>query len=459
MKEQLIHNKKLPIPSFFQVYNFGGGNGDKDREIVYAELTEDTPALVNYFYINNSFKHLFQNKLFDCASSKFTRVGDLYNFIRKQLIKKGEIYSNYTSKVFDFNNKIFLLDSGAFSIVKYAAKEVDYDISKFKSLLFKYIVEYYDFANQLKFDLVVGFDLGGKYTEKDGEKNDSKLLKFLDGINEKQIHDEINELTIKYLKEHPNYYPHLLITVHGNNPHDFENNILDTIRLETKYNYKFWGYAIGGLASSKKLDKAWFDGADFTTVSSKLKDVIAPAVASKLLRKYIGDRYIHALGCGGYPSILLNYFNGANSFDAASPVRRVGDGNEASTKIVFDSTPSKESFSKYFIGGINMNGEEREHKCGYIKLNEVPDNLQMCGCPACLEAKNIHNIKLLYSLKSKDNEANYFSRQLIGLHAVWQHRNLCSQASSFSSIFDFSKVYTNKLYKDLAEIQKFINKF
>lgn len=40
-----IHNKKLPIPSFFQVYNFGGGRGDKDREIVYSEFTKDTPGI------------------------------------------------------------------------------------------------------------------------------------------------------------------------------------------------------------------------------------------------------------------------------------------------------------------------------------------------------------------------------------------------------------------------------
>lgn len=46
-----LNNKKLPVPSFFQVYNFGGGNGDKDREIVYANLTADTPALLNYYYI------------------------------------------------------------------------------------------------------------------------------------------------------------------------------------------------------------------------------------------------------------------------------------------------------------------------------------------------------------------------------------------------------------------------
>lgn len=118
-----LNNKRLPIPSFFQVYNFGGGNGDKDREIVYAELTGNIPALVNYYYINNKFPYQFHSKLFN-NTDNFDTVGDLYNFIRKKLIEKGEIYSGYKSAKFDFNDKVFLLDSGAFNIIKYLAEDV-----------------------------------------------------------------------------------------------------------------------------------------------------------------------------------------------------------------------------------------------------------------------------------------------------------------------------------------------
>ena len=49
---------------YSQFYNFGGGNGDKDREIIYAEFSEDTPALINYYYINNEYPHIFSNKIF-----------------------------------------------------------------------------------------------------------------------------------------------------------------------------------------------------------------------------------------------------------------------------------------------------------------------------------------------------------------------------------------------------------
>lgn len=177
-----VHGKKLPVPSFFQVYNYGGGNGDKDREVVYSEFTENTPALINYYYINNKIPHLFQSHSFDDLSGYGT-IGDIYNDIRKKLIKKGEIYSGYTSPEYDFNQKVFLLDSGAFSIVKYIANKVDFDITKFNIEIVKQMKEYYDFADQLKIDLVVAFDLGGKYTEKNGEKADKNLMNFLSNLN------------------------------------------------------------------------------------------------------------------------------------------------------------------------------------------------------------------------------------------------------------------------------------
>ena len=454
-----VHSKKLPIPSFFQVYNFGGGNGDKDREIVYSEFTEDTPALINYYYINNEYPHIFSNKIFNNVTDKYSNVGDLYNDIRKMLISKGEIYEKYPSPEYDFNKKVFLLDSGAFNIIKYIAKESDYNIEKFMNALPNHMDRYYEFANKLKFDIVVGFDLGGKYTEKDGEKDDDKLVNFLSSIDEDFINNVILEHTIKYLKNNPSYYPLVLATVHGKTPEKYAENTCFILSLEEKYGINFWGFALGGIASAKQLDDSWFGDIDFKPVGNKpFKDTVAPAVAAKIVRRLIGDRPIHALGCGGYPSIILNYFNGATSFDAASPVRRVGDGNEASTKIVFNPQPSKESFSKYFMGGINFDGTIREGKCGYIKLNEVPDETKMCGCKACEVAGNIHTIKLLYSLKSISNEANYFSRQLIGLHAVMQHRKLCEVASKFRTVDELCNDYNNDLFSGLLYIHKEINK-
>ena len=449
-----VHGKRLPIPSFFQVYNYGGGNGDKDREIVYAELTGDTPALINYYYINNNIPHSFQSHAFDDLSS-YSKIGDVYNDIRNMLIKKGEIYNGYKPKKYDFNSKVFLLDSGAFNIVKYVAKKVNYKFDKFLDELIIQMKEYYNFANNLKIDIVVSFDLGGKYTEKDGESSDVELKKFFNAMNTDEVNNILLEETIKYLKDNPDYYPNVLATIHGDLQEDYKKCTEFVLSLEKKHSYKFWGFALGGIASYKKLDKSWYKDIDFNETGKKdYISTVGPARAAKIVRGLIADnRPIHALGCGGYPNIATNYFSGATSFDAASPVRRVGDGNEKSTKYVFSTTsPSDAKFSKYFVGGINSNNTLRKEPCQYIDINLVDDKMDLCGCDVCKEANNVNRIKKLYSIKATDSEANYFSRQLMGLHAVRQHRKLCEVISNYSSIQDFSKDYPNNLNLGLVII-------
>lgn len=448
-----IHGKELPIPSFFQVYNYGGGNGDKDREIVYAELTGDTPALINYFYINNNYPHLFSSRYFDNAT-EFDSVGDLYNEIRRRLIEeKHEIFSEYNSPDFDFKNKVFLLDSGAFSILKHIASSVNYDTALFEQEIVGHMKSYYDFADALKFDIVVGFDLGGKYTEKDGEKQNPKLVRFLHNLDKEKINKLLIEESIKYLKQNPNYYPHVLATVHGNTPEEYSDCVDFVLDLESEYNYKFYGFALGGIASYKQVDSSWYQDIDYSRTGKRgIIETVTPARAIKIVRDKAGDRYIHALGCGGYPNIAMNYFSGATSFDAASPVRRVGDGGLPSTRIVFDPTPTKVAFSKYFTGGINFDGTMRNYPCKYIKLNEVDSALEMCGCPACQEAGSVLRIKELYAMKEKDNEANYFSRQLMGLHAVMQHKKLCETTASFNTMSEFCEAYPSELNQKLSII-------
>lgn len=297
--------------------------------------------------------------------------------------------------------------------------------------------------------------MGGKYTEKDGEKSNKKLNKFLSQIDADEFNNSLLELTAKYLKEHPDYYPKILATVHGETSTKYKENTQHILKLEKRYDIRFWGFALGGIASYKQVDNSWYDDIDLRKIGKKdFISTITPARACRIVRELVGDRPIHALGCGGYNNIPLNYYCGATSFDAASPVRRVGDGNLASTKIVFNPTPSKESFSKYFVGGINSDGTLRSGFPKYIKLNEVPDTMKLCGCPACDKAKNVHNIKKLYSMKSEDSEANYYSRQLIGLHAVYQHKKLCETISKYKTINQFAAQYKNEFTLGLEYIYK-----
>lgn len=456
MKNFDVHGKLLPAPSFFQVYNYGGGNGDKDREIVYAELTKDTPALVNYYYINNRYPHRFQSRAFDQVS-KYSRIGDLYNDIRQMLIyKKGEIYREYTSRPYDFNSKVFLLDSGAFNIVKQIAAATDYNGSEFESVLIQHMKDYYDFADRLKIDLVVSFDLGGKYTKKDNENTNRKLNGFLGSIDADKINNRLLEETVKYLAEKHSYYPYVLAAVHGATRADYDACMDHILELEKKYSYSFWGFALGGIASYRQADPSWYQDINFRQIGKRgFVETVTPARACRTVRAKAGTRPIHALGCGGYPNIAMNYFCGATSFDTASPVCRVGDGSAESTKLVYDARPhDKVAFSKYFVGGINADGTLRAEPCSYVKLNEVADTMPLCGCPACAAAGSIKNIKDLYAKKESDSEANYFSRQLMGLHAVWQHRRLCEILPQFSDLNDFCDAYPSNLNKGLKQLYK-----
>ena len=46
------------------------------------------------------------------------------------------------------------------------AVDIKYDKEIFREALIKHLHRYYDFAHELKFDIVVGFDLGGSIQKK-----------------------------------------------------------------------------------------------------------------------------------------------------------------------------------------------------------------------------------------------------------------------------------------------------
>lgn len=451
-----VHGKKLIVPSFFQVYNFGGGAGDKSREIVYAELTQGIPALVNYYYINNEIEHSFQSPLFDNAM-KFNSIGDLYNYIRKELIYKNKnIYSQYHSASIDFNNKIFLLDSGGGRIKKDLAKLSNYDVDIFQKKIISHMKRYYDFADKLKLDIVVAFDLGGRYTEKDGEKKNKELMEFENNLDHDEFNNFLLEEGTKYLAKKSEYYPYVLATVHGSTPQKYEECTEKIIELEKKYRYKYWGVALGGVASYRQLDKKWFSGITFPPKTKQLyRQLVAPAKAAIIVRKIVGDdRPIHALGCGGYQNIATNYYSGITSFDAASPSRRVGDGNNLSIRTIFSNYIDKNAkFSKYFLGGFDYNtGKLKKELPQYVSIRDVQDDITLCGCPACNIAVSIKNIKQLYSMGIRDKEANYYSRQLMGLHAVQQHMLLCKKVIETKTMEDFCKKYPSEFNKRILSI-------
>jgi len=425
-----VHNKYLPVPSFFMIYNIGGGGGDRTRSVVYMDLYNKIPQLYNYYYLNLMAKMTFDTSILKHLP-EYDDFADFIKYMRETLIYQDGKYSKkHIFKNVDYKETVYLLDSGAKNILDDIV-EGNIARKKDQSIIDRFVEEmrnYYIFANKHKFDLVISFDTGGKYTFKDNEKSNPDLIEFDNYLskNKQSINIFLLEEAIKYLKADPNYYPYVLATVHGNTPEEYASYTEEILKLEKKYNYKFWGFALGGIASSKGMPDEWFKG-----YSKKLgisKNTYLSSVASKIVHSIVGDRPIHPLGAGGYDSIDSLYKNGATSFDSNTPNRRAGDGNghiEVASQVM--NTFAGGSFSKYLIGKKDKDLKDinPELEQAYLEINKVLSTIKLCGCPACSEIYSIDDIKRLYSEGENNKEDFFLSKQLMCAHSTWQHIYSC----------------------------------
>jgi len=446
------NTKKLPNPSFFMISNLGGGGSDKYRETVYLDLFGNIPKLYNYYYLRTQgFAGKWLRKI-----DNFDTFADFINYTRESMIKDESYYSkSHDFKPYDANDQVILLDSGAANLINDILKDLDIknNYQEFLSKILKVMFEYYDFAARYKFDMVISFDTGGKYTFKGDERHNKQIIEGNKYVEE--ISNDLNKLflieTIKYLKKNKNFYPKVYATIHGNTPNEYLNYTKFILDTEKEMDYKFQGFALGGVASSKNIPKEeWginnneikkIDIISKNTVGkSEIYNSIITSYATRIVRSLIQDRPIHVLGGGGKLNIIPLFFSGANSFDCQTPGRRAYDGNDNSTKHVFDNSYN-DSFSMYLIGLINNKGKvinAGTDEFKYMDLNKVDSNVETCGCISC-SISSIDKIKQLYSNKSKSNEDYYYSRQLINAHGIWQHQYLCDilkNVNNFDELYD-----------------------
>ena len=423
-----VHGKDLPIPSFFMIYNIGGGGGDRTRSVVYMDLYNKIPQLYNYYYLN-----LMAKMTFDTAILKhlpeYDDFSDFIKFMRETLIfKDGKYSKKHSFKSVDYKKTVYLLDSGAKNILD---DIVEGNITKKKSqsLLDRFVEEmrnYYGFANKHKFDLVISFDTGGKYTFKDNEKSNQDLIEFDNWLseNKQSINIYLLEEAIKYLKTNPSYFPHVLATVHGNTPAEYASYTKEILALEKKYNYKFWGFALGGIASSKGMSREWFIG--YSKKLGVTKNTFLSSKATEIVHDLVGERPIHPLGAGGFDSIDSLYNNGATSFDSNTPNRRAGDGTIEIASQVMNSFAGG-SFSKYLIGKKDSKLQDinPELEQVYLEINKLLSSIKLCGCPACSEICSVDDIKRLYAEGESNREDFFLAKQLMCAHSTWQHIYSC----------------------------------
>jgi len=403
MNKLVVNNKVLNIPSFFYISNLGGGGSDKYREIVYLNFYRNIPVLFNYYYLKYpNFSTEFLKKI-----DNYKNINDFYSYVSKNYIER-DLYDkkNITLTIDNEDyNFVSLLDSGSANIINKLSEL--YNPEQVIIELKKVIKDYYDFSHNLKFDLVTSFDLGGKYTFKGNERFNPKIEALNKYIyeNSKKINRELILETINYLKSHNNFYPKILLVLHGNNKEELGFLIDYVLDLEIKYNFKFFGFALGGVAGNKK-NKDWGIKKGETVVS------LAASVANKKLK----GRYIHALGCGGYNNIEKLLKNRISSYDSQTPGRRAYDGSGKTSDY-------KKSYSKMLIPKYLSNGKiiNERHNFEYLSINEFNNNIDLCDCPACSYVRSIGRLKELYNSKSLSDESYYLARQIMNSHSIWQH--------------------------------------
>ncbi|MGG0655546.1 hypothetical protein [Rummeliibacillus pycnus] len=459
-----LNSKVLPVPSFFSISNLGGGGSDKYRETVYGDILENTPILLNFFYLN-------QKKIFGLNGfavpwlsniDSYDTFGDFLNYVRQDMINSSKYISSYhTPDALDYNNNILLLDSGAGNIINNIHLEYDYitEKDKFIERLLEVMKNYYDFADRFKFDIVIGFDIGGKYTFKGDERSPAikelnmHILRDADDLN-KILLDE----TIKYLKNKDEFYPKVFATIHGKNPIAYKTYTQHVLSMEKKYDFTFDGFAGGGIASAKnaELRRAWGISSNVETEiiainkknKNELYNAILSSYACKIIRKTINDnRPIHALGCGGKFNILPLYYAGATSFDAQTPGRRAYDGS-AENNLNVKNPNAAGTFSKYMVAGLSskLKASNNSRVFEYLKLPLVDNTTQLCGCPACILTGNINSLKSLYtkvSPRNKQTEDSYYAKQLINIHGIWQHNYLSRLAQVTPSVSEIIDEFSN----------------
>lgn len=470
----MLNNKTYEEPVFFTISNLGGGGSDKYRETVYVDLLENTPTLYNYFY-------LVQSKYPNTSAfavkwlkniNKYSTFSDFIKYTREEMIKDGYSYSEYEFTEYDYEKTVYLLDSGAANFINLLHKEINYEENPeaFKLKLIQIMHDYYDFADKFKFDIVIGFDIGGKYTFKGDERKEQNIIAGNKSIKENSL--DLNEYilneTIKYLKAKKEFYPKIYATVHGNSKEEYENYAKLILNKEKENDFRFDGFALGGIASSKGVDLGLWDIDDEklnelkklvkkskSVGMSEAKNALMSTIACQSVSNVVGDRQIHALGAGGKLNIIPLWNSGATSFDTQTPGRRAYDGSGEYVNN-FNNPQKGDTFSKYLPGIIDKDLKKinEEETFEYQKINELDENIEQCNCSAC-EMASLDDIKDLYCSKAiNNNEAYYYSRQLMNIHAIHQHNFLCDLIKKHRNI---DKILDDLDRDDISNIIRFIS--
>lgn len=419
---------------FFATNNLGGGGTNVSRFLMHLDKikTKHIGILLNYYYLT-----LQASPSFDVASLKnitqYTDIKDFVRFIKQELIGKKRKPEDVNSELDDFIKR-YILDSGTGNILRDLISNETIN----KDSLSNLVATYLEFSERMNFDLVIALDYALKYTHKKGE-GQSKSYQDLskDFVNNERANLEILKTTIDCVNT-SHYNQNILVPLHGYNISSFENYLLEVLSLEKKENYKFQGFAIGGIGDTRKFSNEVWEVPENFKAQQKALWIVSQLTKNTAAK--ISGRQLHILGAGNISILPLLIHFGATSSDCHSAWRRANDGDQEG-----------DNESKMLIPFINSKLEfiDNENPWEYIKLSKV--KTLNCDCPICQEY-DIHKIRVMFY--SGDNEKFYFAKILIFIHALYQYDyviSFCEMNKNFMNYFikspneKFNELYSSVL--------------
>jgi len=416
---------------FFATNNLGGGGTNVSRFLMHLDKikTKHIGILLNYYYLNNDLK---KSMSFDQDVLKnileYSDIKDFIRFVKTSFIEKKRKPDNLIIELNDIV-KHYILDSGTGNILRDLINENNINKDSLTSLVELYL----QFSEKLNFNLVVALDFALKYTHKKGE-GESKIYQELSKgfVNNEKLNLEILRTTIHCVRDN-NHMQNIIAPLHGFSFKSFDSYLEDILNLERTENYKFYGFGLGGIADTKKLQNdLWNVPATF---NQKLKSLWIVSQLTKNTAAKISNRNLHILGAGNVHLIPLITYFGATSSDCHSAWRRANDGE-----------------AKMLVPLVNSKNQliDNKNSWEYLKISTIK-NLN-CDCPICQE----YSTKDLWKMfSSGDNENLYYSKILIFIHALYQYDyviSYCEANKDYMNAFSNSpSLELNLLYRTVLE--------
>ena len=347
---------------FYITNNLGGGGTNVSRLYDYIELfdLENIGVLLNYYYLTGHANRVFDKPLI----SQITRHKDIKSFVsfsRTYFNERRTTSQFFKSNESDCRINGFILDNGCGNFLRNILA-----VNNKSTSIKTYIKPFLDFAESLHFDLSVALDLAMKYTYKANEvDNPSFMSKWRQLASDSKMNLDLLSEALKIIKS-KNYTHKILAPLHGFDYNSFSDYYDDVVKLERKIGADFDGFALGGIANTRTLDKElWNIPKGFTR---NLKSAFLCYNLIKTIRQKT-KRHIHVLGAGNIYSLPFLIHAGADSSDCHSAWRRSSDGKRAAKLLVplmdkdFNFINSKNCLEYIKIG--DMKPREYNLNCGY----------------------------------------------------------------------------------------------